>query len=45
MIRSDHNVLFVPYFCADEAETLDAIFRNDGNAVEGMSETPSHSLS
>jgi alcohol oxidase len=30
----DHNILFVPYFSADEAETLDAIFRNDKSAVE-----------
>ncbi|KAF8462186.1 alcohol oxidase-like protein, partial [Russula ochroleuca] len=30
----DHNVLFVPYFSADEAQTLDAIFRNDESAVE-----------
>ncbi|KAH9987561.1 GMC oxidoreductase-domain-containing protein [Russula vinacea] len=29
-----HNVLFVPYFSADEAQTLDAIFRNDESAVE-----------
>jgi hypothetical protein len=41
----DHNVLFVPYFSADEAQTLDAIFRNDESAVEGMSDTVSQCLS
>jgi hypothetical protein len=41
----DHNVLFVPYFSADEAKTLDAILRNDESAVEGMSDTLSQCLS
>jgi alcohol oxidase len=40
-VRADHNNLFVPYFCADQAQTLDAIFRNDESAVEGVSYTPS----
>ncbi|KAI0267246.1 GMC oxidoreductase-domain-containing protein, partial [Russula aff. rugulosa BPL654] len=30
----DHNILFIPYFAADEAQTLDAILRNDQSAVE-----------
>ncbi|KAI0294579.1 alcohol oxidase [Russula brevipes] len=30
----DHNILFLPYFSADEAETLDAILRNDEGALE-----------
>ncbi|KAH9987565.1 alcohol oxidase-like protein [Russula vinacea] len=30
----DHNIVFVPYFCADEAQTLDAIVRNDESAIE-----------
>ncbi|KAH9978294.1 alcohol oxidase [Russula compacta] len=30
----DHNILFVPYFSADEAQTFDAIFRNDEGAIE-----------
>lgn len=30
----DHNILFIPFFAADEAQTLDAVFRNDQSAVE-----------
>ncbi|KAI0294584.1 alcohol oxidase-like protein [Russula brevipes] len=30
----DHTALFFPYFCADEAQTFDAIFRNEEGAVE-----------
>jgi hypothetical protein len=37
MMRADHNILFVPYFSADEAQTFDAIFRNDEGAIEGLS--------
>ena len=44
MIRVDHNILFVPYFAADEAQTLDGIFRNDKSAVEGMTDTRSQRL-
>lgn len=36
-MRADHNILFVPYFSADEARTFDAIFRNDEGAIEGLS--------
>jgi hypothetical protein len=39
MICADHNILFIPFFAADEAQTLDAIFRNDQSEVEGMSDT------
>jgi hypothetical protein len=39
MICADHNILFIPYFAADEAQTLDAVLRNDQSAVEGMSDT------
>ena len=35
--RADHNIIFVPCFAADEAQTFDAIFRNDEGAVEGGS--------
>ena len=45
MICADHNILFIPYFAADEAQTLDAILRNDQSAVEGMSDTLSERLS
>jgi hypothetical protein len=44
MIRTDHNIVFVPYFAADEAQTLDPIFRNNESAVEGMSNTVSKHL-
>ncbi|KAH9971399.1 alcohol oxidase-like protein [Lactifluus volemus] len=30
----DHNILFLPYFAADEAQTLDAIFCNNAGAIE-----------
>ncbi|KAH9959185.1 alcohol oxidase-like protein [Russula dissimulans] len=30
----DHNMLFTPYFSADEPQTYDAIFRNDEGAIE-----------
>ncbi len=33
----DHNILFVPYFSADEGQTFDAIVRNDEGAIEGVS--------
>jgi alcohol oxidase len=36
-IRADHNIIFVPCFAADEAQTFDAIFRNDEGAVESGS--------
>ena len=34
---ADHNILFARYFAADEAQTLDALFRNESGAVEGRS--------
>ena len=37
MIRTDHNIVFSPYIAADEAQTLDGIFRNNESAVEGRS--------
>jgi len=45
MICADHNTLFIPFFAADEAQTLDALHRNDQSAVEGMSDTLSKYLS
>ncbi|KAI0247160.1 alcohol oxidase-like protein [Lactifluus subvellereus] len=30
----DHNVMFFPYFAADEAQTFDAIFRYDEGAID-----------
>jgi hypothetical protein len=39
MICADHNILFIPFFAADEARTLDAVLRNDQSVVEGMSDT------
>lgn len=33
---TDHNNFFVPYFSADESETLDAIYTNDAEAIAGM---------
>jgi len=33
---ADHNIMFTSYFAADEAETLDAIYRNDADAIAGM---------
>ncbi len=41
----DHNILFTPFWAADEAQTLDAILRNDENAVKGMSDALSERLS
>ena len=35
----------VSYFAADEAQTLDGIFRNNESAVEGMSDAVSQRLS
>ena len=32
---SDHNILFARYFAADEAQTLDALFRNEEGAIDG----------
>lgn len=32
----DHNVLSSKYFAADEAQSLDAIFRNEEGAIDGM---------
>jgi alcohol oxidase len=34
---ADHSVLFIKYFAADEAQSLDAIFRGEEGAVDGMS--------
>lgn len=45
MINADHNILFIPYFAADEAQTLDAVLRNDQSTIEGMSDTLSERLS
>lgn len=45
MIRTDHNIVFAPYIAADEAQTLDAIFRNNESAVEGKSNTVSQCIS
>ncbi len=45
MICIDHNILFIPFFSAGEAQTLDEILRNDESAVKGMSGTLTHSLS
>ena len=33
----DHNIMFSPYFAADEAQTLDAIYGGDGSAIAGVS--------
>ena len=33
----DHNIMFSPYFAADEAQTLDAIYGGDGDAIAGVS--------
>jgi alcohol oxidase len=30
----DHNLLFIKYFAADEAQSLDAIFRNEEGAID-----------
>jgi hypothetical protein len=30
----DHNLMFVPYLAAEEAETLDGIFREDEHELE-----------
>ncbi|KAH9033868.1 alcohol oxidase-like protein [Lactarius pseudohatsudake] len=32
----DHNVLFLEFFAADEAQTMDAIFRNEEGAIDVM---------
>ncbi|KAH9053396.1 alcohol oxidase-like protein [Lactarius vividus] len=32
----DHNVLFLEFFAADEAQTMDAIFRNEEGALDIM---------
>jgi hypothetical protein len=32
----DHNIVFTSYFAADEAVTLDAIYRNDADAIAGV---------
>ncbi len=32
----DHNIMFTSYFAADEAQTLDAIFGNEENAIAGV---------
>jgi hypothetical protein len=45
MKYADHNILFVPYFAADEAQTLDAVLRNDQSVIEGMSDPISECLS
>ncbi len=42
MICADHNILFIPFFAADEAQTLDAVLRNDQSAVESMSDIMKH---
>jgi choline dehydrogenase-like flavoprotein len=34
---ADHNILFARYFAADEAQTLDALFRSESGAIEGGS--------
>lgn len=34
--RTDHNGLSIQYFAADEAQSLDAIFRNEEGAIDGM---------
>lgn len=34
---ADHNVMGTSYLVADEAETLDAIYRNDVDAIAGLS--------
>ena len=33
---ADHNALVFKYFAADEAQSLDAIFRNEVGAIDGM---------
>ena len=34
---ADHNVIAVTYFAADEAQPLDAIFRQEEGAIDGAS--------
>lgn len=31
----DHNIMFTEYCAADEAQTLDSIYLNEGNAIPG----------
>ena len=33
---ADHNGLIIQYFAAKEAQSLDAIFRNEEGAIDGM---------
>ena len=33
---ADHNGLVIQYFAAKEAQSLDAIFRNEEGAIDGM---------
>ena len=33
---ADHSIFFIKYFAADEAQSLDVIFRNEEGAVDGM---------
>lgn len=35
-ITIDHDVLFVPYFASEDAETLDAISRNEPEEIRGI---------
>jgi hypothetical protein len=35
--HADHNIIFTSYFAADEAETLDAIYRSDEDTITGRS--------
>ena len=30
----DHNVVFVPYYAADDADTMDALFRAEKEEVD-----------
>ena len=34
---ADHNIIFTSYFAADEAETLDTIYRSDEDTITGGS--------
>ena len=45
MTCADHNILFLPFFAPDEAQTLDAVYRNDQSAIQGMSDALSECLS
>ena len=44
MIYADHNILFIPFFAADEAQTLDGVLRNDQSVVEGMTDNVYHGI-